>query len=107
MELKNIKAQDLRVDDEGELMFLNGDFDVVVANDEHAKSIIYSYTGDWVQYPSVGCNIQDYLNGDIDPVSIQGLIETQLKIDGFVIDNFQIIKGPKNAEIAIKSRRLL
>lgn len=107
MTLKDIKAQDIRVDDEGELIFFRGDFDVVVANDEHSKAIIYSFTGDWVQYPNLGCNIQDYLNGDLDPLNIRNIIESQLKIDGFVVDSFQLNRGSKNAEIAIKSRRLL
>lgn len=107
MALKDVKAQDIRVNDDGDLVFIGGDFDVVVANDEHSKAIIYSFTGDWVQYPNLGCNIQDYLNGDIDPLKMQNLIEAQLKIDGFVIDSLQINKVSKNAEIAIKSRRLI
>jgi hypothetical protein len=101
----DVKAHDIIVDDNGEVQYLNGDFIVSVSNDEHAKAIMYSFTGDWKQYPKMGCNLQDYLNGDVPVNTLSSIINNQLTIDGFIVDNLDFSKNIKKVEIYLKARR--
>jgi hypothetical protein len=103
---KDIKAYDIEVDEEGDLLFRNGDFNTAVANDEHVKAILYSEEGDWKQFPNLGIGIQKYLNGEL-PNNITSTIKSQLQLDNFAVDSIKLEKiGITKNNIYIKARRL-
>ena len=70
---------------DGDYLFKNGDFVIGPSDLQHQHDIILDAPGYWHQYPTVGCNIVTYQDGDINLTSLSALIMKQLKADGYTV----------------------
>ena len=106
--MKDLKLKDFRVDNDGDLLFNDGDMDLIVSSDENARAIIYSNPGDWAQHPSLGVGIENYLNGELYQQILRDVVDAQLTMDGFVLDDFEVSgSNKKDYSLYIKARRIL
>ena len=104
--MDNIIVYDLEVDEDGDLVFRNGDLSIVPSNDEHVKAVITSGQGDFKQYPQVGVNINKYLNYVSIPSDLKNIISKQLIADGNVIEFLELTKvDNKNININLNTKR--
>jgi hypothetical protein len=79
-------AQDILLDENGELIIENGDFKVGTSDKQSIQSILNAFPGWWKQFSTVGVGMAKYLNSTGKQQEIQRNIRLQLEADGFVVD---------------------
>jgi len=75
-------AKDLKVDENGDLLIVNGDFVITDSDQQHNYDIIASSPGDWKEYPLVGFNPMKYINSRATPAELNQAAKIQLQADG-------------------------
>lgn len=86
--------QDILLDNDNDLNFSRGDFDVGFSDLQQQKLIIVSNKGEWKQHPEVGVGIVDMI---ADDRYTEMLIEVkkQLEYDGMQIDDVALKENGK------------
>lgn len=79
---------------------LAGDFTVGPSDMQHVKDVVFSFQGDWKQYPLCGVGIENYLNSSGTQQYLRREIQYQLTTDGYTsievkfvgrgVDNFEV-----------------
>lgn len=79
-------AQDiiLDLDNDGDLLFENGDFKVANSDQQHVILLVNTVPGSWKRYPLVGVGIIYYSASANQSRTLRSLINKQLEADGFV-----------------------
>ncbi len=83
-------VQDILLDENGELLFRNGDFIVGPSDKQSIQSILNAFPGWWKQFPTLGVGMTQYLNSRDKKQQMQRSIKLNLESDAFVIDNIVI-----------------
>lgn len=78
--------QDILLDDGNDLVIENGDIAVGMADSQCIKHIIEAAPGHWKQWPLVGANILQVLNGTVTTKTKRD-IRLQLIADGFSVNS--------------------
>jgi len=97
-------AKDIALDENGDLLILNGDFVVLPSDDMHIEHIMRSAKGEWREHPAIGVAILKYLNstGQIDDrVGLLQSIRRQLEYDNFDIRILEVVK-PNHVRVEAK-----
>lgn len=91
-----MKAQDLLLDDDGDLYIDSntGDLKISYSDQQHIKDIINANTGWYKQFPLVGVGILNYLNSSGLQQQLEREIKLQLKSDGYAVDRPVITANP-------------
>lgn len=84
--------KDFALNNELDLMIVDGDFAIGESNGDDIQLIIASTPGDWKQYPACGANATAEINNS-DAYAFKLRIEDQLKNDGFTVNSVKIING--------------
>lgn len=86
--------QDILLDNDNDLNFSRGDFDVGFSDLQQQKRIVVSNKGEWKQHPEVGVGIVDMI---ADDRYTEMLIEVkkQLEYDGMQIDDVALKENGK------------
>jgi hypothetical protein len=92
-------AQDFLLDENYDLLVVNGDFVIGVSDNQHIQDIIQSYIGWWKQFPLVGVGIQSYVNSNGQDQALARSIQIQLQSDGFTVQNPQVTINPDEITI--------
>lgn len=77
-------ANDILIEDTGDLNILNGDFNVEYSDEQHVEHILLSSKGHYKQYPLIGVGIENYIKAPLNLITKQTLereISLQLKYD--------------------------
>lgn len=80
---------DLLLDQDGDLMFKNGDFVVDSSEAQHVELILKSEQGQWKEHPELGANLHKAQSGVIDRF-LNRDIRVQLEADGFGLSELNI-----------------
>jgi len=76
--------KDMLIDDDFDLIIVNGDLSVGHSDNQHIQFIALSNPGEWKQTPVIGVAIGKYLKGPSNQVQhfVKNL-KQQLKLDGY------------------------
>lgn len=96
-------ANDILLDTDGDLDFINGDFAIGFSDNQHIQDILESFPGSWKEYPLVGVGLDFYLNSTGKEQTIKNEITRQLTSDGFSIDELEV---EETGAINVKATRL-
>lgn len=94
-------AKDIMLDENNELLFKNGDFDIQYSDGQHVKLILLSEQGAWRQEPLIGVGLRKMLNmklGAADSMLLNKEISLQLQYDEYKVKNISI-KDTNNISI--------
>lgn len=83
-------VKDFNIDQNNDLIFLNGDIDIDYSDNQHIQDIVYSFQGYWKQNPTCGVGIQQYLNSAGMQQKIKNDIKLQLENDNYTVDSISI-----------------
>lgn len=98
-------AQDFKLDSNGDIAIENGDFVITESDQQHILDIMQSVPG-WIkEFPLVGFNPYQYLNGRTSSTELNKNAKIQLQADGYTqvvadlkIDSANQITGNVNGK---------
>lgn len=77
-------ANDILIDNTGDLNILNGDFNVGYSDEQHIEHVLLTSKGHYKQNPLIGVGIENYINAPLSLITKQTIereISLQLKYD--------------------------
>jgi hypothetical protein len=86
-DLALLEDEETAIDD---LAIQNGDFFVVISDQQHIKDTLQASAGWWKQYPEEGVGIRDWVGGPADAQALTKKIRIQLELDGYTVNNPQV-----------------
>lgn len=84
------QVQDILLDENGEILFRNGDFLVGPSDKQSIQNILNAHPGWWKQFPTLGVGMSDYINSKNKQQQMQRSIKLQLESDAFTVDSIII-----------------
>lgn len=78
---------DFGLDDNGDLLFVNGDFAIVESDQQHIADTLNAYVGWWKEFPTDGVGIGLYQNSSTDGQKLARKIKIELEKDGYIVGN--------------------
>jgi len=84
---------DIILDENNDLLILNGDFVVADSMEQEIKCILQAVKNDYKMKPELGVNLIDELNSSNTEASLMQKIKLNLKMDGKENVKFRIVKG--------------
>jgi hypothetical protein len=79
--------KDFGLDDNNDLVILNGDFAIVESDQQHIADTINAYVGWWKEFPIDGVGIGLYQNSAGGAQQLARKIKIELEKDGYKVDN--------------------
>lgn len=100
-------ARDIKLNNDGDLEFVNGDFAIIKSDNQHVEDILIANVNHFKNLPTIGVNIISNLNSSTNNQKVRRLIKLHLKSDrlqvGEIIINNDI--GQKEVDLP-KMKRL-
>jgi hypothetical protein len=75
-------ANDILLDEDGDLSIVNGDFVIGESLDQEVAAILQLNKGDLKEFPVLGPNLVQLINSNTSAIELKQLIKTELKRDG-------------------------
>lgn len=94
-------SMDILLDDNDDLLIANGDLAVGESDYQHIRHIVRASKGEYKQFPLLGADIIDSLNGNAD-YEVQQVIKKQLRVDGYNVKSINF----DNGELIIDAERV-
>lgn len=88
---------DILLTEDNDLMIYEGDFVTGVSDQQHVMHILQSVSGDYKQYPVIGVNMINFINGFTSDMA--RTIKLQLMSDGYNVKNLIVDNGNISVEI--------
>ena len=99
-------VQDIKLGTDGDLYFdpINPDLVLAPSDMQHITDIIQSVPGHYKEFPLIGFNPYQYLNGKTNPQVINQALKIQLQADGYTIGSggVNVVVNP-DGKIEIKA----
>lgn len=86
------EAKDIRLDDNGDVAIIRGDFATIESDQVHIEHILLSNKGYWFETPLLGVGIIDEQNGSRTRQELKQNIRRQLVLDNFSVKKIEISK---------------
>ncbi len=83
---------DILTNDDGDILFSNGDISWGNGTNQHQRDIIVVNKGELKHAPGTGVGANDYLNEN-DPAKLVRAIRKELTKDGQTIESFKVVDG--------------
>ena len=102
--MAGVISNDFKLVDE-DFDWSSGDFEVSESSMEHLSALMASVTGDYINLPSLGVNLQSYLNGPLNDstIELQRVISNNMKLDGFSTNKLSIQGNLSSSELNIEA----
>ncbi len=100
-----IIGQDILLDDNQNLEFLNGDFDLGDSNKQAAGLLFLSLTNDWKENPLASLNLYYYQNSTNSKQSILTKVSKLMDNDGFIIQDLVVKYDDLDLQIKTNAER--
>lgn len=97
--------KDIAIDDFGDLIFKDGDFDIRASDEQHVVLIVNTAIGSWKEYPLVGVGIQSYLGSSGQTQVLKRNITVQLEADGYTDVAVKLAQSGENINYSINANR--
>ena len=83
----------------------SGDFELQESSIEHLNALIASVSGEYINEPRLGVNLNSYLNSPLNQstVQLQRIISTNMKLDGFSTSKLSITGDLSKSQLNIES----
>ena len=81
------KRKDFLLDDDGDLMFTNGDILIGESDQQHVIDTCNAFVGWWKEFPIDGVGIGDFSKSAGGAQQIARKIKIELEKDGYTVDN--------------------
>jgi len=93
-----VERTDILLDDDNDLLIEGGDLAFGDSNYQHIKHIMQAAPGHYKQFPTLGANAQNFINGS---PSADGLreVKIQLLADGYSVSKLAIVDGMITIEV--------
>jgi len=98
--------KDFALDENGDLLIINGDFVIEDSSNQNIEDILNSYKGYYKEFPFLGVGIFSYIRSTGRVLEMKNLIKLQLESDGFRVNKINIIDLEK-MEIEIDAERII
>ena len=85
---------------------LNGDLKVEFSEDQHVEHILRAGKGNFYQYPEIGVNITELVNGNTYASEIRQAIKSNLESDNFRVDTLKVTFINSILDINVKAVKL-
>ena len=92
--------KDIGLDDDGDLLFVNGDLVIKESDQQHVADTINAHVGWWKEFPNDGVGISDFTNSAGSAQQLSRKIKIELNKDGYKVDN-PIIEFDANGKLKI------
>jgi hypothetical protein len=86
-------SQDLLLDNNYDLMVVNGDLVIGLSEQQHIALIVVTAPGHWKDSPFLGFNAGGYLGSNANQAEMIGNLSEQLQSDNSVLDQLTIQNG--------------
>ena len=98
-----IDAHDIRLDENDDMVAINGDMVAVVSDAQHMKDIIDSNLGEWKESPLLGVGIRNDLNSSGRKQQLKRSIREQAEGDNYNVQRLEVFD---NLEVEINADRI-
>ena len=75
-------ANDILLDDNGDLLISGGDFVIGESLDQEVAAILQMNKGDLKEFPVLGPNLVQLINSNTSAIELKQIIKTEFKRDG-------------------------
>ena len=103
MSFQQFKAQDIQLDNNHDLVVVDGDFVSELSDDRHVNMIIISAKGNFRFAPFLGVDISAFLNAVGQADFLTREIQDNLQIDGYAVNS--VGYGSNGEKININAKR--
>ena len=79
--------QDYKLDNDGDLLFVNGDLSIGESDQQHISDTINANAGWWKEFPIDGVNIRSYSKSAGGAQQLARKIKIELENDGYKVNN--------------------
>lgn len=93
--------QDILRDEQGELLFENGDFAIGQSDQQHVGDIFLSLPGEYKEFPLAGFGAVRYIKRNITEAEFKRDLKLQLQYDGYTDAAIDTSQGIPNLKIEI------
>ena len=98
-------AQDILLDDLGDLTFSDGDFSLGESNEQHAILIVNTSPGSWKEYPIIGVGIGAFVSSSGQESTIKRRISVQMEKDGFTNIDVSVVQDGNSYNYYLSANR--
>jgi len=100
----SVNSKDIRMNEQGEIVTKDGDFDIWVSNQEHAVAITVTNLNDWKENPQTGFGVEKYQNAPLtNNLFLKQELKQMLKDDGFNVQDLELEYDISNDKLKIKT----
>ncbi|OPB87804.1 hypothetical protein [Elizabethkingia occulta] len=93
--------KDIKLDESGELVIINGDFVIDESDQQHVKDIVIACPGEFKQYPLLGFGAVLQLKKNQNDLAFKRDLKIQLEYDGYPDPDIDLSRGYENLKINI------
>ncbi|AQY22970.1 hypothetical protein [Riemerella anatipestifer] len=93
--------KDILLDEDGDLNFHNGDFDIGQSDQQHIEHIIAAQKGEYKNFPFVGFGVINYLKGDTSKSDFKRDLKIQIENDGYSNPKIDLSEGFEKLNIEV------
>jgi hypothetical protein len=100
-----IKTTDIKLDENLDIEWVNGDFSFVDSETENFEAIFDSFIGDYKTNVQIGMDLPFYLNGNVakSKTELSRQIRKNLQLDGWDTTQFSLSDDIANNELKINA----
>lgn len=78
---------DFGLDDNNDLLIVNGDFSIIESDQQHIADTINAYVGWWKEFPTDGVGIGYFAKSSSGGQQLSRKVKIELEKDGYKVDN--------------------
>ena len=79
--------KDFSLNEDGDLLFLNGDFVISESDQQHVADTCNAFVGWWKEFPLDGVGIGNFINSAGGAQQLARKVKIELEKDGYKVDN--------------------
>lgn len=99
-------AQDIILNNNDDLTFLNGDLNIDFSDNQHIGHILKANKGNFYQFPEIGVGMIKYINSEFTKAGIKNDIKENLELDDMVVTDIKVIGTGDDLTIIPDAKRL-
>ncbi|MFK7059569.1 hypothetical protein V3Q90_05460 [Flavobacterium oreochromis] len=91
--------KDFELDQDGDLLFVNGDFSLAPSDQQHVEHILEAVKGEYKQYPTVGFGVVNYLKTNVSEAEFKRDLKIQLEQDNYKNCRIDLTNGQLKIDV--------
>ena len=95
------RVKDIRLDSDGDLDIVNGDFSLIESDYQHTEDILMATFNHFKNFPTLGANVPSELSSGVNNQRIKRLIRDNLKADRYQVGKVVVNNDIGQKEIGL------